>query len=574
MGVSTQKLIRFRRLCWRIGSNLFWFDKTNSHNHIDCATYDESGKDGLGVSYENAWQYDAAGNRSVTTYKRATVEAPNTVATTTTIAAVFSGNDWLTSQTSTVKTAAATNATTTVYGYDQNGAQTHKRVGAAGAVEVNDWQFDGTLASTETQGVATGGSAFVYDAGGNRLKQRTQIGKPDAKEVRYLVDPNTSYAQVVQERDENNVLHARYAWEDGVAPLVMWRRTKAGAYAAFFYLCDGQDSVRQLSDAAGRVTDSYFYDAFGNALQGGSGDTPNPFRYTGQQLDPSGNYYLRARYYNSGNGRFLSHDPLMGNSSDPISMHRYLYASADGVNGSDPSGEDTLISISTSLSFWTVLGRGAVGAVIGGAVGGADAYLAGGDVMEGAATGAAFGFGLGVIGGPGVATPLLRAILLGVGITGGVSGTGLAIADENYKLAAFRTILTIAPLAARAKAMRNFENQEEMLRLTTEAATKAPENPIKLSVGQSMAVKAENLRVHARNSVERSRLQPIRESLRNGEYIREPLQVTEEGIIVAGHHRAFAAAERGYSVDVKIVADPGYGTYQQGTPIGSLKVTN
>ena len=90
----------------------------------------EDGKDGLGVSYENAWQYDAAGNRTVTTYTRATVEAPNTVATTTTIAAVFSGNDWLREQTSTVKTAAATSATTTFYGYDRNGAQTHERVGA------------------------------------------------------------------------------------------------------------------------------------------------------------------------------------------------------------------------------------------------------------------------------------------------------------------------------------------------------------------------------------------------------------------------------------------------------------
>ena len=252
-------------------------------------------------------------------------------------------------------TAGTTNATTTFYGYDRNGAQTHKRVGAAGAVEVNEWQFDGTLAETKTQGAATGGSEFIYDAAGNRLKQKTAIGKPEAKEVRYLVDPNTSYAQVVQERDEQNVLQARYAWEDGLAPLVMWRRTKTGAYAAFFYLCDGQDSVRQLSDASGRVTDSYFYDAFGNALQGGSGDTPNPFRYTGQQLDPSGNYYLRARYYNSGSGRFLSHDPLMGGSDDPISMHRYLYAANDGVNFVDPSGEETLAGALTSIGVGTTL---------------------------------------------------------------------------------------------------------------------------------------------------------------------------------------------------------------------------
>ena len=250
----------------------------------------ESGADGLGVSYENDWQYDAAGNRTTTTSKRATVAAPNTVATTTTVAALFSGNDWLTQQTSTTVAAGTTTASTSFYGYDSNGAQTQQQTGTAGAVSVNAWQFDSTLSSTATQGQSTGGSEFVYDAAGNRLKQKTAVGTSSAKEVRYLVDPNTAYAQVVQERDENNLLQARYAWEDGLAPLVMWRRTQSGTYAAFFFLCDGQDSVRQLTDATGKVTDSYFYDAFGNALSGVSGNTPNPFRYTGQQLDASGNY--------------------------------------------------------------------------------------------------------------------------------------------------------------------------------------------------------------------------------------------------------------------------------------------
>jgi len=58
-----------------------------------------------------------------------------------------------------------------------------------------------------------------------------------------------------------------------------------------------------------------------------------------------------ARQYSSGIGRFLTHDPMMGDMNAPISQHRYLYAGNNPVNGIDPSGEETLMSISFSSSF-------------------------------------------------------------------------------------------------------------------------------------------------------------------------------------------------------------------------------
>lgn len=114
-------------------------------------------------------------------------------------------------------------------------------------------------------------------------------------------------------------------WGGGLAPLAMWRKGSDGTFKLFYPLTDGLESVRQLTDAAGLVTDSYYYDAWGNALAGGSGDTKNPFRYTGQMFDNSGKYFLRARYYDSSTGRFLSHDPVMGNSGDPITLLRILW---------------------------------------------------------------------------------------------------------------------------------------------------------------------------------------------------------------------------------------------------------
>jgi len=77
------------------------------------------------------------------------------------------------------------------------------------------------------------------------------------------------------------------------------------------------------------------YDAFGLTLTH-TGTTPNVYMYRGEQYDPDlGLYYLRARYYNSLTGRFLSRDPLGGKPLDPTTLHKYLYAGGDPVNALD-----------------------------------------------------------------------------------------------------------------------------------------------------------------------------------------------------------------------------------------------
>jgi len=50
--------------------------------------------------------------------------------------------------------------------------------------------------------------------------------------------------------------------------------------------------------AAGTITDTYNYDAFGNLITS-TGSTPNNYLYRGEQWDSDLSlYYLRARYYN------------------------------------------------------------------------------------------------------------------------------------------------------------------------------------------------------------------------------------------------------------------------------------
>ena len=65
----------------------------------------------------------------------------------------------------------------------------------------------------------------------------------------------------------------------------------------------------------------------------------SPSFYRGEQYDSDlGLYYLRARYYNPNTGRFLSRDPNAGYLDKPASLHKYLYANGDPVNGLDPTG--------------------------------------------------------------------------------------------------------------------------------------------------------------------------------------------------------------------------------------------
>jgi RHS repeat-associated protein len=116
----------------------------------------------------------------------------------------------------------------------------------------------------------------------------------------------------------------------------------SGTWTASFYGYDGGGNVRQLTNAAGAITDSYEYDAFGNEFTI-SGSTPNNYLYRGEQYDSDlGLYYLRARYYNPLTGRFMSRDPEDGNQINPATLHKYLYVGSNPVKYVDPTGRDLL----------------------------------------------------------------------------------------------------------------------------------------------------------------------------------------------------------------------------------------
>jgi len=96
--------------------------------------------------------------------------------------------------------------------------------------------------------------------------------------------------------------------------------------------------VRNLTDEAGAVTDTYSTDAFGQLLSH-QGTDPQPYLFAGEPYDPNVRMaYHRARWMEPGSGRFLGMDPFEGLEGLPLTLHRYLYASGDPVSATDPTG--------------------------------------------------------------------------------------------------------------------------------------------------------------------------------------------------------------------------------------------
>jgi RHS repeat-associated protein len=118
-------------------------------------------------------------------------------------------------------------------------------------------------------------------------------------------------------------------------------------------LADAQASVRVMADATGNSTAApsllatQNYEGYGaatDAISGASLSANNAaltaFGYDGEQVDvDTGLVYLRARWYDPADGRFLSVDPHPGSMRTVLTLNDYAFAISDPVNNIDPSGK-------------------------------------------------------------------------------------------------------------------------------------------------------------------------------------------------------------------------------------------
>lgn len=241
---------------------------------------------------------------------------------------------------------------------------------------------------------------LVYDGLGNRL-QATFNGHT----TRYTLDLNNRLTQVLAAAGTQYLYGAGRIGEHGVGG---W----------LYHLPDALGSLRQVADPASAVASRRSYEPFGGLLAA-PGPAPGTYGFAGEWTDPSGLLHLRARYYDPGNGRFLSVDPFPGLASVPATLHPYQYALNNPVLYVDPSGE---------IAPWLLAGL--IGGAIG-AAGGAINYMRSqrggnlGDIVKDACFWQSVGVGF--VGGAvaslvGFAMPTLLPML------GFPSGGGLAAA--------------------------------------------------------------------------------------------------------------------------------------------------
>jgi len=225
-----------------------------------------------------------------------------------------------------------------VYGYDDNGNLTSETDG--GQQTTYGYDFEDRLVSVQRGGDST---LFGYDVDGVRVSSTT-----NGVVIRYLADSNRSFSQVVEERAGDGSLAVRY-----VHGAELLSQVRSGEVRHYIY--DGNGSTAQLVDSTEATTDSYSFDAFGRELSR-TGVTPNAYLFAGEQFDANAEaYYLRARYFSPGTGRFLTRDPLQGFVTDPTTLHRYNYARGDPVNYEDPSGRISAARIGVAIAVAAIL---------------------------------------------------------------------------------------------------------------------------------------------------------------------------------------------------------------------------
>lgn len=212
------------------------------------------------------------------------------------------------------------------YDYDANLNQIGRTQGA----DVRTFRFDtrDQMIAATVAGVTT---RFDYNADRLRAKKLPAAGP----EVRYLYDQSA----VVQEYGPASTsLATQHVYDYGTALLAYGTPAAGGGLDRQFYLVDGQKTVAGLVSSGGTLTQQYRHDAWGR-LRASAGASPNPRQYTGHFRDSeTGLHYFGARYYDDEQARFVSADPNLGEPQTPPSLHRYLYAYANPLRFSDPTG--------------------------------------------------------------------------------------------------------------------------------------------------------------------------------------------------------------------------------------------
>ena len=231
--------------------------------------------------------------------------------------------------------------------YDNNG-----NVIQVGTTTFYTYDYQNRLTqSAISNGVSTTTTTYAYGPFGERVSQTTGSAT--------TVYPNKFYSVITTGTTATSTDFV-YAGSNLLAtidqPLV--NGTATGTPITRYNHTDNLGSTNVTSDATMNVAQWFDYAPYGSVLAStNTGATKAARQYIGQFTDDSALSYLNARFYNSGQGQFVTQDPIflaLGDPNqvqqisqqkqnqlllDPQSLNSYSYSENNPIVKSDPSGK-------------------------------------------------------------------------------------------------------------------------------------------------------------------------------------------------------------------------------------------
>ena len=181
-------------------------------------------------------------------------------------------------------------------------------------------QSDWTLASTET---------VTHD-------YLTQNGKVARETIRQDVGGTVLKTETLD-----------FFYDESGRPFAFNYSVDGDIASTYYYILNLQGDVVQIIDANGVMQAEYVYSPWGEVISA-EGDLAeiNPLRYRGYYYDSeTGFYYLRSRYYDPENHRFINADSKGSTGQGFIGTNMFAYCLNMPVIARDANGRDTEIVI-------------------------------------------------------------------------------------------------------------------------------------------------------------------------------------------------------------------------------------
>ena len=203
-----------------------------------------------------------------------------------------------------------------------NAAPAEEPVAAEPGLSESDW----TLASTETV----------------THEYLTQNGKVARETIRQDVSGTVLSTKTLD-----------FFYDDSGRPFAFNYSVDGSDFETYYYILNLQGDVVQIIDANGVMQAEYIYSPWGEIISA-EGDLAeiNPLRYRGYYYDSeTGFYYLRSRYYDPENHRFINADTYAStDSGDAIACNMFAYCNNNPVVFLDSTGMYSISAVTTLVS--------------------------------------------------------------------------------------------------------------------------------------------------------------------------------------------------------------------------------